>query len=63
MGWLRSVSRTVFFLVAFTACFGFITGRLPVDKFMELALMAFSFFFAIKQVTKPEDKTNGTEVK
>lgn len=50
MYWLKSVTRVVFFLIAFTTCVGFISGILPVKDFMILAAMAFSFFFSIKQI-------------
>lgn len=49
MYWLKSASRVVFVMVAFTVCLGFVMKILPVKEFFELALMAFSFFFGVKQ--------------
>ena len=67
--WLKSVSKTVFFLMAFTVCAAFMTGILPVKDFVVLASMAFSFFFGIKQASrgqgraddiKPEEKKDNS---
>lgn len=55
--WFKSVSKSVFFLMAFTVCYAFIIGVLPVDDFMKLALMAFTFYFSIRQVTKNDRET------
>lgn len=44
----QSISKIVFLMIALTACVTFAAGILTVDKFMELAVMAFSFFFSIK---------------
>lgn len=43
-----SASKTVFILLALTACIGFIRGLLPVDQFMLLATGAFAFYFTRK---------------
>ena len=55
---LTSASKIVFILVAISACVGFFMKLLPVDQFMILAGMAFSFYFA----NKPTD-TSGTITK
>ena len=57
MYWLKSASRVVFIMVAFTVCLGFVLGKLPVKEFFELALMAFSFFFGVKQVNPTSTST------
>lgn len=60
--WLNSVSRVVFFMVAFTVCLSFVMKILPAKEFMILAAMAFSFFFGVKQVTpSPTSSTTTTE--
>lgn len=43
---LKSASKTVFVLLALTACGGFLIGKLPVDSFMILATGAFAFYFS-----------------
>ncbi len=55
MGFLKSATKIVFLMLTCTACIGFITGIFPVKDFKDLCLMAFSFYFAIKQVAKPEE--------
>jgi len=45
---LKSASKFVFVLLSLTACVGFLVGILPVDKFMELSLLAFGFYFSFK---------------
>jgi hypothetical protein len=41
-------------MLATTACVGFIFNKLPVDQFMLLASMAFSFYFANKGETNSD---------
>lgn len=48
-----SASKLVFLLLTFTACIGFMAQVFPVKDFKDLCLMAFSYYFAIKQVSKP----------
>jgi len=49
-----SASKLVFLLLAFTACFTFITGRLEAKDFMVLSGMAFAFYFSNKgEATQP----------
>lgn len=43
-----SASKTVFIILALTACVGFMVGKLPVDNFMILASSAFAFYFSNK---------------
>jgi hypothetical protein len=43
-----SASKLVFLALTATACAGFIIDKLPVDQFMLLCSMAFSFYFANK---------------
>lgn len=50
MGWFKSVTKTVFFMMAFTICVSFALGHLSETSFKEFALMAFSAFFVAKQV-------------
>lgn len=50
--WFRSVTRTVFFMMAFTICFSFMTGHMSETSFKEFAMMAFAAFFTAKQITK-----------
>ena len=38
----------VFILLAVTACFGFLIGKLEAKDFMLLASMAFAFYFSFK---------------
>jgi len=45
---LKSASKIVFVLLTFTACAGFLLGKLPVDQFMILAIAASSFYFSNK---------------
>jgi len=48
MNIFKSASKLVFVLLTVTACTGFITGILPVDQFMLLAVAASSFYFSNK---------------
>ena len=48
--WLKSVTKAVFFMMAFTVCVSFAFGHLSEVSFKEFALMAFSAFFVAKQV-------------
>ena len=48
MNIFKSASKLVFVLLTVTACAGFITGILPVDQFMLLAVAASSFYFSNK---------------
>lgn len=50
---LKSASKIVFILLAVSACVGFFIGLLDADKFMLLAGMAFSFYFANKGENAP----------
>ncbi len=43
---LRSASKLVFIGLMFTACAGFLSGILPVDQFMILAIASASFYFS-----------------
>lgn len=43
-----SASKTVFILLAGTACYGFLIGKLEPKDFMTLAGMAFGFYFSFK---------------
>lgn len=45
---LTSASKIVFIVLTFTACAGFLLGKLPVDQFMLLAIAASSFYFSNK---------------
>jgi hypothetical protein len=44
----KSASKIVFLTLTFTACAGFILGKLLVDQFMYLAIGASSFYFSNK---------------
>ncbi len=44
----KSASKIVFILMGVTVCGGFLIGKLPVDQFMVLSGMAFTFYFAKK---------------
>lgn len=44
----KSASKIVFLLLAITACVAFFVGKLDADKFMILAVSAFTFYFAAK---------------
>lgn len=44
----ESASKIVFLLLTLTACVGFFIGKLEPDKFMILAVAAFTFYFANK---------------
>jgi len=49
-----SAAKIVFLMLALTACFAFITGRLASNDFMVLAGAAFTFYFSHKgDVTRP----------
>lgn len=48
----ESASKTVFFMIALTACVGFFFGRVSENNFMILATGAFSFYFANKGTEK-----------
>lgn len=48
-----SASKIVFIALTFTACVGFLLGKLPVDQFMLLAIAASSFYFSNKGETGP----------
>ena len=61
MDFLKSVSKLVFLMVAFTVCLSFLLNKLPVDKFMELALMAFTFYFSIKTPGLPDKPKGDTQ--
>ncbi|MEX2053931.1 MAG: hypothetical protein WD883_00025 [Candidatus Colwellbacteria bacterium] len=50
---LSSASKLVFLMLALSACVGFFIGILDADKFMILAGMAFSFYFASKGENLP----------
>jgi len=52
MNILESASKIVFLLISFTACVGFIIGKLPVDSFMILITGVFSFYFSNKGTEK-----------
>lgn len=52
---LRSASKLAFLAIAGTVCASFLMGLLPVVEFKELALMAFTFYFTHKQVSRSED--------
>jgi hypothetical protein len=43
-----SASKTVFIMIAATACFSFGKGILPVDQFMILAIGVFQYYFQRK---------------
>lgn len=43
-----SASKTVFIILAVTACIGFVIGKLESKDFMLLASMAFAFYFSNK---------------
>lgn len=43
-----SASKLAFLGLTLTACIGFLTGLLPVDQFMLLAVAASSFYFSNK---------------
>ena len=45
---LKSASKTVFILLALTACIGFLIGVLESKDFMVLSGMAFGFYFSFK---------------
>jgi hypothetical protein len=45
---LKSASKIVFVMISVTACVGFVVGKLPVENFMELSLLAFGFYFSFK---------------
>jgi hypothetical protein len=45
---LKSASKLVFLLIAFTACVAFFFGKLESQDFMVLASMAFGFYFSFK---------------
>lgn len=45
---LNSASKTVFVLVALSACIALFTGNLTPDNFMVLATGAFAFYFSNK---------------
>ena len=48
--WLKSVTKAVFFMMAFTVCFAYMTGYMTETTFKEFALMAFAAFFTAKQI-------------
>lgn len=57
---LSSATRLVLLMLAITGCVAFLTGILPVDQFMLLAIAVFSYYFA-KPVT-PDATTTTTTV-
>lgn len=54
MNILKSASKIVFILLTVTACVAFLTGKLPVDQFMILAIGASSFYFSNKGSSSEE---------
>lgn len=55
MGWLKSVTKAVFFMMALTICISYATGHMSEATFKEFALMAFAAFFTAKQIIKPTE--------
>jgi len=45
---VSSASKLVFLALTLTACIGFGFGKLEAKDFMQLAVMAFTFYFASK---------------
>jgi hypothetical protein len=45
---VSSASKIVFIMLAVTACFAFLSGKLDQNNFMLLAGSAFAFYFASK---------------
>ncbi len=48
MTFLQSASKLVFLLLAVTACAAFLWGKLEPKDFVQLASMAFVFYFSNK---------------
>lgn len=51
-----SATKIVFVMLAATACYAYITGKMESKDFMVLTMSAFSFYFAIKQPGKTNEK-------
>lgn len=56
---LESATKIVFMLLAVVACVAFLWGKLESKDFMNLCLMAFTFYFAYKGTDKTE--STGTQ--
>lgn len=54
---LESATKIVFILLAISACIAFFVGRLDQENFMNLCLMAFTFYFAYKGTDKTESES------
>lgn len=48
-----SATKIALILLTLTACTGFLVGFLPPERFMELAMMAFAFYYSRKDPTHP----------
>ena len=54
---LESATKIVFMFLAISACIAFFIGKLEQDNFMNLCLMAFTFYFAYKGSDTVVEKT------
>ena len=55
-----SASKIVFLMMAFTACLGFMMGKLDAKEFMVLLSGVFGYYFGYKPSDQPMPPTTGT---
>ena len=55
-----SASKIVFLVIAFTACIGFLVGKLEAKDFMVLCIGVFGYYFGYKPSDQPMTPIGGT---